>query len=354
MTSYFPIIASVVAVFMSSVICAQEPRLPNNIVKMPGKSYTGPLPALTRQQKQLCTKLKKHVSQLADVIGERNLIHYDNLNRAADYILQQFRSYGYTPSIQSFHSPRSLLSLKWEKTGYQYQKYKNIIAEIKGTEKPDEIIVIGSHYDSVPIKGCRGANDNASGVAATLALAEYFFKHPVKRTLRFVGFANEEPPFFRTKGMGSYVYAESCCEKKEKIIGMLTPETIGYYSNNKNSQKYPSALSRYYPTTGNFIAFVGNSRSRELVTKCVGAFRKYAKFPSEGACLPMVVPMVGASDHYNFWLMDYPGLMITDTAPFRYKAYHTSRDNTKNIDFPKMTLVVDGLKHVIKHLSNSK
>jgi Zn-dependent M28 family amino/carboxypeptidase len=204
----------------------------------------------------------------------------------------------------------------------------------------------------VPIAGCKAANDNASGVAAVLELAKYFSENPQSRTIRFVAFTNEEPPFFWTKYMGSYVYAKECKSKNEKITAMLTPETIGCYSDKKGSQNYPFPLNLYYPSKGNFIAFVANSKSKELTKQCVKTFRENAQFPSIGACLPMIVPRIGSSDHWSFWRMGYPALMVTDTAPYRYRHYHKTTDNMENMDFNKMARVVDGLKNVITELAN--
>lgn len=321
-------------------------------IKMPGESYQGNLPPLNKQQTSMKGELKNHVYQLSEEIGERNLTRYDGLNQAADYIAGQFKNYGYNINIQEYAIPAGALRKHWKQFSYDQQKYKNIIAELKGTGKTDEIIVIGSHYDSVPIAGCKAANDNASGVAAILELAKYFSKNPQRRTIRFVAFTNEEPPFFWTKYMGSYVYAKECKNKNERITAMLTPETIGSYSDKKGSQRYPFPMNMFYPSTGNFIAFVANSKSKELTRQCVKTFRENAQFPSIGACLPMLVPRIGSSDHWSFWKMGYPALMITDTAPYRYRYYHTTSDNLENMDFDKMARVVDGLKLVIKDIAN--
>ena len=320
-------------------------------LKMPGKSYQGELPALSETETALSKELKSHVQYLAETIGERNLAHYDNLNKAAEYITGQLKLKGCSLEIQEYKVPAGFLAKKWGDKHYEQQIYKNIVVEIKGTEKPDEIIVVGAHYDSVPIAGCKGANDNASGTAATLALAKYFADKPQKRTLRFVAFANEEPPFFWTKAMGSYVYAKSCKAKNEKITAMLTPETIGFYSDAADSQKYPPPLNLFYPSTGNFIAFVGDSGSEALIKECVKSFRDNAQFPSEGACLSRIILHIGFSDHWSFWKMDYRALMVTDTAMFRYKNYHTPADDYDKIDYDKMARVTEGLKYVIKDLA---
>jgi Zn-dependent M28 family amino/carboxypeptidase len=136
---------------------------------------------------------------------------------------------------------------------------------------------------------------------------------------------------------------------------MLTPETIGCYSDEPGSQRYPLPLvKRFYGDKGNFIAFIGVGKSAGLVRKCVGLFREQAQFPSMGAALPSIVPGVGASDHWGFWRVGYPALMVTDTAPFRYRYYHTRLDTPDKMDFDRMARVVDGLQGVVSSLVNDR
>ena len=150
--------------------------------------------------------------------------------------------------------------------------------------------------------------------------------------------------------MGSLVYAKACRSKDEDIVAMLSLETMGYYSDAKNSQKYPASLRAFYPSTGNFIAFVGNTASKPLVTRSIGAFRAHAKFPSEGAALPAHYGDIGRSDHWSFWQVGYPAIMVTDTAPFRYPHYHRATDTFDKIDYDRMARVVSGLETVVADL----
>ena len=150
--------------------------------------------------------------------------------------------------------------------------YANLSVEIGGSSTPSEIVIIGGHYDSVA--GCPGANDNASGTAAVLALAELFATSAPARTLRFAAFTNEEPPHFQTDGMGSRVCARNCRARGENVVAMLSLETIGFYSDAEGSQSYPPPFSLFYPSKGNFIAFVGNVGSRDLVRRALRMFRE--------------------------------------------------------------------------------
>lgn len=266
------------------------------------------MPALTEEQKLLRQTLREDVHKLAGEIGDRNVrTNYKNLAVAADFIEASLQQAGFKVSRQGYEV--SLSSLRG-------RRCYNLEGEITGSERPGEIVVIGGHYDS--LEGAPGADDNASGTAAVLALARLFAGKQTQRTLRFVTFVNEEPPYFQSKDMGSLVYAKRCRQRNENIISMLSLETIGYYSTTEGSQHYPVLpLGLVCPTTGNFIAFVGNIKSRKLVREVVELFRRHAQFPSEAAALPEMITGVGWSDQWSFWQEGYSGIMVTDTAPFR-------------------------------------
>jgi Zn-dependent M28 family amino/carboxypeptidase len=306
----------------------------------PGKSFSGPLPPLTTQQADLSSRLRGHVQTLGGDIGERNVHTPAKLEQAAKYIEQAFEKLGYACGRQEYDA--------------QNVRVRNIDVNLPGTTRGDEIIVVGAHYDSVP--GAPGANDNGSGVAAVLEIARMLHDKKLSRTIRYVAFVNEEPPFFQTDLMGSVVYARRCKERGEKIVAMLTPETIGCYSDQRGSQQYPSLLSMFYPKVGNFIAFVGenDSATKKLVTHCVELFRQNAQFPSEGGAAPASIEGVGWSDHWAFSRQGYPALMITDTAPFRYKYYHTPQDTPDKCDFDRMARVVEGVARMVERLANEE
>ena len=267
--------------------------------------------------------LSQHIKVLADRIGERHVRKPVALRAAADYIKAQLP--GCTE--QTFECGGQIVSnLEWEQRG------------------SDEIIVVGAHYDTVA--GTPGANDNGTGVAAVLTLAERFRAVRSARTVRWVLFVNEEPPYFQTELMGSYVYAKRCRERREKIAGMISLETIGFYSDQPGSQTYPFPRGAY-PDKGNFIGFVSDVTSQPWLRTVVTAFRDGTKFPCESLSAPASVPGVGWSDHWSFWQFGYPGLMVTDTAPWRYPHYHGSTDRPDKIDYVRLTSVVAGIEHAI-------
>jgi Zn-dependent M28 family amino/carboxypeptidase len=283
--------------------------------------------------------LRDHIDALAGRIGERHLWRYAALCDAADYITDRFRACGYEPVSQAFDVHRVRVS--------------NIEAALPGASDPATIVVVGAHYDTVP--ECPGANDNGTGIAAVLELARRFANQPRPYTIRFVAFVNEEPPFFQTESMGSHVYAMTARRRGDRIAGMLSLETMGYYSDEPGSQTYPVApLGWMYPSTGNFIAFVSNVLSARLLRRATGAFRARTPFPMKAAAVPSTIAGVGWSDHWSFWQAGYPALMVTDTAPYRYPWYHTPGDTPDRISFERLGFVVDGLEHVVHVLAGGE
>lgn len=305
------------------------------MIQMPGKSYRGELPEADASLKQLSEELRKDVAKISSEIGERNITkHPEALDETAKWIQSEFAATGLTLGHQIYT--------------VDGHACRNLEVEIPGKTKPAEIVLVGAHYDSMI--GTPGANDNGTGIAAMLALLRRFAGHPQNKTLRFVAFVNEEPPYFQTEKMGSAVYARRCREKKEKITAMLALETIGYYNDAPNSQHYPRPFGLLYPSEGNFIGFVGDKASAELVRQVIGTFRQAEKFPSEGAALPEFVPGVGFSDHWSFNQQGYLAVMVTDTAMFRYPEYHEADDTIDKIDFDRTARVVRGLEKVIEEL----
>jgi hypothetical protein len=305
-------------------------------MRMPGRNIATAA-QLSADEIILRGELVADVQKLAGEIGERNMQRYPQLNAAADFIEDSFSRAG----------------LRTRRDSYELdgRACHNIEAEIPGARP--EIVVIGAHYDSV--FGSSGANDNGSGVAAMLALARRFAGKPAGQTLRFVAFVNEEPPYFQTGQMGSLVYARRCKARGDQISAMISLETMGYFSDAPRSQSYPSlGIRPFYPSTGNFIGFVGNIRSRALLHRAILLFRQQAKLPSEGGALPSFLPGVGWSDQWAFWQCGYPAFMITDTAPFRYPHYHEATDTPDKLDYDRFALVVSGLEKVIEELASGR
>jgi Zn-dependent M28 family amino/carboxypeptidase len=208
--------------------------------------------------------------------------------------------------------------------------------------------VIGAHYDSYG--NASGANDNGTGAAAVLALARRLagLRGKASLRIRLVLFVNEEPPFFKTEQMGSLVYARRLAASREPVLGMISLETLGFYTSRPNSQHYPPPLGMLYPSTGNFVAFVGLTSSRPFVRRAVGDFRAHAPFPSVGGTAPGFVQGIGWSDHWAFEEVGISALMLTDTAPFRYPHYHSPSDTPDKVDYDRLARVTSGVERMVR------
>jgi hypothetical protein len=359
---------------------------------------------------QLKKNLVSDVLHIAGVIGERHLWNKKaaRLQQAALWLRQRFESLGYTVSTQSFIVPQA----KFPALEQDFP-VENLEIEILGTVEPNKIIIIGAHYDSFPLskwdseelpsptdQGTPGANDNGSGVAAVLALAEYFKASVFKRTVRFVAFVNEEPPFFRTDYMGSRQYARRCRERDEDIILMVTPETIGCYLDKpqpKGSFVDRLAYWVYWlksgmPSDANHVAFLCDSNSHDMAQWSKSVFAKRVPLPVRAISLssikrnimfssilscppfcwfwgtyerdadhrvrrmPLGVPSQRWSDDASFWEYGYKAFAITDTAYLRYKHYHERSDlpgpSNSEINYDKMAEVVEGMKGIVEELAN--
>lgn len=285
------------------------------------------------QNNQLAERVKNHVYMLSQKIGNRNIFDYGNLEKTASYITAQFKDNGYDVQFQEY-----LL---------EKRKVKNIIATKRGAKMPGETIIIGAHYDS-----CfnPGADDNASGVAGLLELARFISDKKVERTIKFIAFVNEEPPYFQTENMGSWVYAREAKIKKEAIKAVVILESIGYYTNKINSQRYPIFIGIFYPNKGNFITIVGNLNSRHLVKKITASFKKYSKFPISSLALGFV-PGCDFSDHWSFWKEGFPAVMVTDTAFLRNFNYHKNSDTWEKLNYENIACIIEGFFSVIIELA---
>ncbi|MDD4954891.1 MAG: M28 family peptidase [Candidatus Omnitrophica bacterium] len=271
-------------------------------------------------------RLKSHVYKLSEEIGDINFYNLKGLEEAADYISGQFASYGYKVEFQTY-----------EINGI---KVKNIIAVKKGAKNPDRFIVVGAHYDNYFNPG---ADDNASGVAGLLEIARLAADCNSPDSIRFVAFVNEEPPFFKTANMGSRVYAGAMRLKGEDIKGGIILEMIGYYSNKPFSQRYPPVFGLFYPNKGNFIGVLANFNSWQLAKEVASGLKRRAQLPVESVVTFDFIGGIDFSDNGSFWKEGFPSVMVTDTASYRSKYYHTQSDTYDTLNYKAMAEVVRGI-----------
>ena len=271
--------------------------------------------------------LRATVRFLTGIQPPRNHANVESMDKAADYIKRKMADYGIVPEEQVFQA--------------QGKRYVNVIGTLGASQGPR--VIVGAHYD-VCGEG-PGADDNASAVAGLLEIARLAKTHESELPYRvdFVAFALEEPPFFRTEQMGSYVHAKSLRDGKVEVKGMICLEMIGFFSEVEKSQKYPLGILRlFYPRVGNFVAVVGNLGSSSLVRN-VARHMRAARMDVRTLKAPRFIPSVGLSDHWSFWKHGYDAVMITDTSFYRNPNYHRATDTMETLDFEKMGKVVKGV-----------
>ncbi|WP_437204595.1 M28 family peptidase [Planctomicrobium sp. SH664] len=279
----------------------------------------------------LVSRLMQHVDCLAGVIGPRHLGKPAAFQAAAGFVEKELTAGGWTTSRQRYPA-----------SGHEVA---NIVAEQGGTSRPHEILVVGAHYDTVPTTP--GADDNASAVAVMIEVARRLKEIPTRRTVRLIGFACEEPPHYHLSEMGSQYSARQSRSAKEKIVGMLSLEMLGFFSSLPGSQQIPNSIPRlirpWISTRADFVAAVGNLRSWRLAWKFRRGFRKSTKLPLLTLALPEKVEEIRRSDNSSFWDQGFPALMVTDTSFLRNPHYHQPSDTPDTLNYECMAQVVDGV-----------
>lgn len=308
------------------------------VAAMPGERHRGPLPPLSSEDRQVAENLKAHVVAVAS--EEHNVRRPEALERSARYLEATLAGFGYAVARQEF-----------ETAGV---KVRNLEVARAGPGEGRRLVVVGAHYDSA--QGAVGADDNGSGVAALIELARALREFQPREGLeiRFVFYVNEELPWFGTENMGSNRHAEGLVREGREVVAMMSLETIGWYSSAAGSQHYPFPFDLLYPSTGDFIGFVANPRSRALVRRIVGAFRRHAAFPAEGAVGLESIRGIGWSDQWSYWRRGWPAVMVTDTALFRNPHYHSLTDMPETLDYESLARVVRGLAGVVRDLATAE
>ena len=277
---------------------------------------------------------------LAGKIGPRPYSSPGVLDNVARIVADRFSKLGYRVRFQPFR--------------YKNATYCNVIAAPRfpnDTKRSNDkgLVIVGAHYDTV--SSSPGADDNASGIAGVMETARILAVSPPKG-LRLIAFTLEEPPAFRTRNMGSYHYARKLKDSSANVMGMICLEMIGYFSDRPNSQRFPLFfMDRIYPNTGNFIALVGNKKSTSWTKRIRDGFSRGTDLPVESLNAPWLVIGVDFSDHWSFYKMGYPAVMVTDTAFYRNPHYHRPSDLPDTIDLERAAKVVDGICRAILNVS---
>jgi Zn-dependent M28 family amino/carboxypeptidase len=274
--------------------------------------------------------LKRHVE---NIHFDRNPYDgYPKLEEAAQYIKREFLKVG--------------LDVKEDHFQWEGKSYKNIVAEKKGITSPNRVFILGAHYDTVP--DSPGADDNASAIAVLLEVARNIQAVPLDNTVRLIAFSLEEYDY-----VGSTHYVERLRKGEEEILGMISIEMVGFTG---SRQDYPPYLNpKYYPNVGDFIAIIGNERSKELLEKACQSFKTHIpQLPLEFLMVPgngEGMEEVRLSDHSTFWDRGVSALMITDTAFLRNPNYHLPSDRMETLNFEFMQKVAIGVFYSVVELT---
>lgn len=290
----------------------------------------------------LVDRLHTHVDRLAGLIGPRHLGRPKSFQAAADYAERELGQFGDRPAREGYF--------------VDGHEVANVYIERAGATKPAELVIVGAHYDTVA--GTPGADDNASAVAMLIEIARLLRSRPLQRTIRFVAFACEEPPYFQMDSMGSQVHARACRERGERVQAMICLEMVGYFSDAPGSQRVPDGIPHWlhwaFPRRGNFLAAVGNMRSASTVWRFRRGFKAVSPFPLFSIALPELVHEIRLSDNSSFWDQGYPALMITDTSFLRNPHYHRATDTPDTLDYERMARATVGVAGGIARLAGGK
>ena len=288
-------------------------------------------------------RLEADVRVLSERYRGRSAWDREVLNAAGMWVARRFESMGYAVVLEAVPNGDG-------SEGF------NVVAELRGTGAPDEIVVVGAHYDA-EVK-TPGADDNASGVAGMLELARRFAGKPMERTVRWIGYTNEENSSSRGARMGSRVSADNSKARGEKIVAMMSLEMIGYFRDEPDSQRYPfppeqaAQLGLTLPTVGDFIGVVGRFADQALIDTMGAAMVEAGSVSVVPVALPSQIQALYRSDHANYWFNGYAAVMVTDTSEYRTPHYHRMSDVAGTLDFVRMSGVVDGLEGAVRVLGS--
>lgn len=277
--------------------------------------------------------IKSHLTALTKTDKFRTHTNVDQLNRTADYIKNIFSQYTDSVFVQEYV--------------VNGQVYKNVICSF-GSENKKRVIV-GAHYDACGNQ--EGADDNASGVVGLLELSRALKGVKLNNRIDLVAYTLEEPPYFRTEYMGSYVHAKSLADKNIEVYGMVSLEMIGYFKDEERSQTYPIGfLSLFYGNKGNYITLVKKFGAGQFARKFCRTYKSTKVIRTKKFSGPAALPGIDFSDHLNYWKFGFSALMLTDTSFYRNKNYHEPTDTMETLDISRMARVIDGVFNTLTAL----
>lgn len=300
-----------------------------------GVSSHGPPPGLSDDEAAITERLREEVQHLSHEIGDRGPHNPSALEQASDAIERELRHAGYSPVEQPVVGSRGGVH--------------NILAELPGA-RSTEIVILCAHYDSPPHSP--GADDDASGCAALIEIASRLATRPCERTLRFLFFGASEGQVAGTDAMASRAAAKASHDAHERIVAVLSLDTLGYFSDGEGTQTRPFPLTPCYSSHGDFLAFVSNIASRDVMQACVAEFRGATQLPTACACLPGWTPGLSSGDQASYWNEGFKAVLVTDTGALRNANYQKMGDTYDRLDFGRLARAVVGLTRVAQSLAS--
>jgi hypothetical protein len=291
-----------------------------------------PLRPLTLEEERLEADLKSECGALTE-LGPRSLAHSWNLHSATDDLARKLEVLGYPVSRQGFPVGDEML--------------QNLEVFVPGTQTRETLVIV-AHYDTAAESP--GANASASGSAVLLALAKELVGKRYARGLRLVWLSNESGGEGLT---GSAVYAARARRERLPVVGTVTLGSLGNYSLEYGSQRYPDELlfgSERRTPFGNFVAVLSNAGSNALLERVRPALSA-ASLPVEELVLPEGAPLAADGPQARFWEAGIAGLVLTDTAQFRSPFHEGPSDTLDKVDFDRLTRVTRLLSSLVASLA---
>ena len=281
--------------------------------------------------------LRKHVVVISQDFFPRSFDDTENMARCVGYIAAHFRQAGAVVTNQLYSAYTT--------------PCQNVIALFPGQDP--RRVIIGAHYDAVP--GTPGADDNASGVAGLLELARLLQGAKLRHTVELVAFCTEEPPCYDSEHMGSSHHARFLADQRIPVVAMIALEMIGTFSDEAGGQSFPvPSLRLFYGSRANFIGVVGDLGQRPLIRKVKRSMKGSTELSVQSVSVPSFLPGVDYSDHKNYWENHFPAVMITDTAFYRNRKYHSPDDTAERLDYKRMADVVVGVYEAVTALASEE